>query len=83
MNLYRFKSNLETVVHFISPNLVQIVWSKSFEFGGNCSFCYRQDDMGNLDPLTTAECQEIVNKRSERKLDPNVGSLVPPFDIPR
>lgn len=76
-HLWRFGSNPETIIHKISPTMVQIVWSRSFSFGGNMSFCYRceKENDPNLIPLTDAEAEEIVAKRKERGLDINIGTI--------
>lgn len=68
MELYRFKSNPETIVkRLFGDNLVQIVWSKSFEYGGNYSCCYAYNP-DNLIPLSESEVQVIVEKRAKRGL---------------
>jgi hypothetical protein len=69
MELYRFKSNPETIVKRYGDKMVMVVWSKSFEWGGNCNFCYGYDPE-NLIPLTESEVQVIEEKRSKRGLTP-------------
>lgn len=69
MELYRFKSNPDTVVKRYGDKMVMVVWSKSFEWGGNCNFCYRYDP-DNLIPLSESEVQVIEEKRAKRGLTP-------------
>ena len=75
--LWRFKSNMDTIVHYIGGRLVQIVWSKSFGDGGNCSFCYRYDP-DNLIPLSEAEVAEIIELRAKRKLSTGDVGIIEP-----
>ena len=69
MELYRFKSNPDTVIKRYGDNLVMIVWSKSFEWGDNANFCYKYDP-DNLIPLSESEVQVIEEKRTKRGLTP-------------
>ena len=67
MELYRFKSNPETIVKRISEGLLQVVWSKSNDYGYDSKSCYHYDP-DNLIPLTESEVQVIEEKRSKRGL---------------
>ena len=77
--LFRFRTNPKTIVERTATkdptskwNQVQIVWSESFEYGGNANFCYANvEDI--LIPLTSDEVNEVLTKRKTRKLLTNIG----------
>jgi len=77
--LFRFKSNPKTIVERTSAkdpaskcNQVQIVWSESFEHGGNANFIYSNVEE-ILIPLTPSEVAEILAKRQARNMPTNIG----------
>ncbi len=76
-HLFRFKSNPKTIVHLISNNLVQVVWSSTFlSFGYSWIYQY---DTDNLCPLTDAEIEGVLHLRSQKgENNLNIGLIAPP-----
>jgi hypothetical protein len=65
MKLFRYKSNLKTIVK-IDGKFATVIWTESMERGfSDCSWMVSIFDENNLIPLTDKESKIVLDKRDK------------------